>query len=116
MPRLIEHHAFLVLCLTLGLAGCDDEGYVGKSKYDALQRQLNDAREELRKAKQEIAQRPAHKYELFHRGIRTWRFDAVDGTTCILLTTKTDWKSPETAKRACPDPYYVDEEGNIIAR
>jgi hypothetical protein len=95
-----------LLTLVLFLTGCD--AYVDKEKYDAaqketadLKKQAADLQESLRKAQEQVAECQAHKYEIFHKGYRTWRLDTIAGTTCILLTTAEDWKKPETASQAC---------------
>lgn len=90
-----------MLTLLVGMTGCD--AYVEKEKYDAsqketadLRRQLAESQDSLRKAQEQVADRQAHKYQIFHQGSRTWRLDTVAGSTCILLTTNEDWKKPET--------------------
>ncbi len=98
----------MALCFTLALllTGCDD--YVEKPKYEALQKetadlkqQLSESQESLRKAQEQVAQCQAHKYEVYHEGIRTWRLDTITGTTCILLTTPEDWKKTGTKLASC---------------
>jgi len=95
--------AFLAVFL---LTGCD--AYVEKEKYDVSQKetadlrtQVADLQESLRKAQEQVAQCQAHKYEVFHKGLRTWRLDTVTGNTCILLTTPEDWKKAETKLQEC---------------
>jgi hypothetical protein len=107
-PKTLVHRIspgifFIVVVL---LTGCD--AYVEKEKYDAsqkdaanLKQQLAEAQESLRKAQEQVAQCQAHKYEIFHKGYRTWRLDTITGTTCILLTTTEDWKKLETSNQGC---------------
>jgi hypothetical protein len=96
--------AFLISILLM--AGCDD--FVGKEKFDAsqketadLKKQVSELQDSLQKAQEQIAQCQAHKYEIFHKGYRTWRLDTIGGTTCILLTTDEDWKKTETVSMSC---------------
>jgi|ERR1035438_101264 hypothetical protein len=98
--------AIVVFIVILLMTGCD--AYVEKEKYDAsqtetanLKRQLAEVQESLRKAQDQVAQCQAHKFEIFHNGFRTWRLDTVTGASCILLTTKEDWKKPETGIQQC---------------
>ena len=97
-----------LLAACLLLAGCEEIGFVEKSKYDSLQEQrkqlqdeLNKAREDLKKAEQQVSDCQAHKYQIYHEGLRTWRLDSVTGKTCILLTSEQDWKSPKTTESGC---------------
>ena len=48
--------------------------------------------------------------EVFHNGFRTWRFDSASGNSCILLTTKDDWKNKDTKSESC-DCKDLFEEG-----
>lgn len=98
----------MVLCISLALilTGCDD--WVEKEKYQSSQKetadvkqQLNESQESLRKVQEEVSRLQAHKYEIFHRGSRTWRLDTVNGDTCILLTTPEDWKRTDTQRESC---------------
>jgi cell division septum initiation protein DivIVA len=98
----------MALCFTFALllTGCDE--YVEKAKYETLQkenadlkRQLSESQQSLRKAQEQVAQCQAHKYEIFHKGFRTWRLDTVTGSTCILLTTAEDWKKADTKLESC---------------
>lgn len=52
-----------------------------------------------------------HHYEFRDQGYRTWRFDPATGTSCIQLTTKADWKKPETIRQSCQYRDWVDAEG-----
>ena len=95
-----------LMLLALLLTGCD--AYVDKEKYDTsqketadLKKQVADLQETLRKAQEQVAECQAHKYEIFHKGYRTWRLDTINGTTCILLTTAEDWKKAETKLESC---------------
>lgn len=90
----------LLLC---GLFGC-----VEKAQYEAVQKELNDTKrnlsatqEELKKTKEQISEYQKHKYQVFHNGSRTWRFDTVTGKSCILLASKADWKKPDTSRQSC---------------
>jgi len=90
----------------ISLASCD--AYVDKAKYEEsqkeiadLKRQLSTSQDELKKAQLALGEYQAHKYQVFHNGFRTWRFDSVTGNSCILLTTKEDWKSKDTKGESC---------------
>jgi len=96
----------LFLTLALLLTACDD--YVEKPKYEALQKetadlkqQLAESQESLRKAQEQVAECLVHKYQTFENGIRTWRLDTVTGNTCVLLTTPEDWKKPAIKNQSC---------------
>ena len=93
----------LLILLCGGLLGCDADtlGYVEKSQYDALQKQLEKVQTDLKAAQQQVAECQAHKYQIYKSGWRTWRLDTVTGSTCILLTSDDDWKKPETAAQGC---------------
>lgn len=41
------------------------------------------------------------RYQIHNAGYRTWRLDTATGQTCLLLTSKEDWKRPETSEQAC---------------
>jgi hypothetical protein len=41
------------------------------------------------------------RYQIHNEGFRTWRLDTATGKTCILLTSKEDWKKPETFEQSC---------------
>lgn len=108
----------LVLAIVCWLSSCDS--YVEKTTYDAeekkvsdLTHQLNDANEKLNKVQQALSECQAHKYQIFHDGLRTWRFDGVRGTSCILLTTKEDWKSKDTKSESCDCQDLYGEDGKL---
>lgn len=52
-----------------------------------------------------------HHYELRNDGLRTFRFDPETGETCIQLTTKQDWKRPETIRQGCQYQDWVNASG-----
>jgi hypothetical protein len=52
-----------------------------------------------------------HHYEFRDRGYRTWRFDPASGASCIELTTKADWKKPETVRQGCQYQDWVNGDG-----
>ena len=57
---------------------------------------------------EELKSKPAeHHYELRDEGSRTWRFDPATGDSCIKLTTKADWKKPETMRQSCDYEDYI---------
>ena len=43
----------------------------------------------------------AGRYEIFTRGIRTWRFDSATGAYCLMLTSDADWKSRDAQQSSC---------------
>jgi hypothetical protein len=45
-----------------------------------------------------------HHYQLRENGLRTFRFDPDTGETCIQLTSKEDWKRPDTIRQGCHTP------------
>jgi hypothetical protein len=101
-------HVSVLLATCLFLGGCEEMGYVEKSKYDVSQEQskqaqvdLHKAQDDLKKAQQQIADYQAHKYQIYTNGGRTWRLDSVTGKTCVLLTTDEDWKNPKITESGC---------------
>jgi hypothetical protein len=67
------------------------------------QEQAQKLQEELTKCENKPQE---HNYSTFQQGLTRWRFDAVDGSTCVMLTTAENWKHPETKREncACSDP------------
>jgi hypothetical protein len=53
-----------------------------------------------------------HHYELRKEGVRTWRFDSDTGDTCIQLTTKDDWKRPQTTRQGCQYTDFLAEHAD----
>ena len=53
-----------------------------------------------------------HNYELHQDGLRTFRFDPATGRSCIQLTTKQDWKLPDTIRQGCEYQDWVNAEGS----
>jgi hypothetical protein len=103
---LSKMHIGALLTIPVFLVGCD--AYVEKAKYDDVQKKSNetakklaDAEEQLQKARHQIGEYQAHHYQMFKEGFRTWRLDTVNGTSCIMLTTDSDWKKPETKHQSC---------------
>jgi hypothetical protein len=76
-------------------------GYVGRAKYDALHKQLEKAEADLKAARQEAADCPVDKYQIYNEGFRTWQLDLITGQECILLTTEADLQKPETKMKVC---------------
>lgn len=90
----------------LPLSGCGS--YVEKSQYDESQRQLQEAQTQLAEAKRQLQQAREQvkeasnpKFSTYKSSFRTWRFNAVTGETCILLTTDDDWKRKKTKAASC---------------
>jgi hypothetical protein len=88
------------------LAACD--AYVEKSKYDEVKqkltqttKELDDSQHDVQKAHEQIGEYQAHRYQMFRVGFRTWRMDSVKGTSCIMLTTESDWNKAETSHQSC---------------
>src|SRR5258708_23601486 len=87
----------------LSLSAC-----VEKTEYDAVQKKLDDTKKELtetkdslKKSQDQLADLQTHRYQTFVNGGRTWRLDSAKGTSCILLTSEQDWKSPQTKQQSC---------------
>jgi len=94
------------LIMAAFLVGCD--AYVEKSTYEDLQKKANetakkfaDVEEQLQKAREQLGEYQAHRYQTFREGFRTRRMDTVEGTSCIMLTTEVDWKSAATNRQSC---------------
>jgi hypothetical protein len=97
------------------LSGCG--GYAESSKYDALQKepaatkkQLGDAQDGLKKAREEAAQTKPGRYETLRQGPRVWRLDTATGTSCILLATQEDWKKPGIKRQSC----QCEDQGKFL--
>jgi hypothetical protein len=86
----------LVLCL---LTACEE--YVPKSKYDQLAKTNAELSKQLSELQESAKKTPHHHYSLHREGLRTFRFDADTGETCIQLTTPDDWKRKETKQQSC---------------
>ena len=93
----------LVVIACLCIVGCNAEtlGYVKKTKYDTLQKQLEKAEADLKAARQQVSGCQGHKYQIYNESFRTWQLDLVTGQKCILLTTEDDLKKPETKVQVC---------------
>lgn len=90
--------------LSLSLSACNE--CVEKSKYAALQKQVTDTKKQLDELQSKLRKEPEEgtkpgRYETFHQGPRTFRFDSATGETCVLLTTGTDWKNQQTMAQSC---------------
>jgi hypothetical protein len=85
----------------------------GHSAAEAIASDPRD--EQIKELNARIAQleaRPTnHHYELRVDGLRTFRFDPATGSTCIQLTTKADWKRPETIRQGCQYQDWAFGEG-----
>jgi hypothetical protein len=44
---------------------------------------------------------PEHHYSTFQQGLSQWRFDAVSGQACILISTAENWKRSEVKRQNC---------------
>jgi len=86
--------AFLSACTA------DPSRYVEKKKYDELQAKLDEAEKRL-------AEYDSHRYSLFSTGSRTFRVDSVTGSTCIKLTTNSDWKRKDVQGQSCDCVDYL---------
>ena len=113
MPR-INGWIGIVLAACLLLVSCEEAGFVEKSKYDALQNELNKAHEEVQKAQQQVTDCQAHKFQIYREGWRTWRLDSVTGKTCILLTSEQDWKNAKTTESGCPCEDAMNDAKNTF--
>jgi len=97
--------ALLVLICLIGLTSCGYE-LVDSSELA----RLKTAEAQVQKLQTENAQLTAQlasaknvgRFEIHQFGFRTWRLDTATGEDCILLTSETDWKKPETAAQGCP--------------
>ena len=41
------------------------------------------------------------RFRTEREAFRTWRLDTATGETCLLLTSREDWKKPETVRMGC---------------
>ena len=111
----------LVIYLVLGLVGYGawhgisvvSDWFKGGS---AAKAETPDSRDEqIKQLNARIAQLEAkpveHHYELHQDGLRTFRFDPATGRSCIQLTTKQDWKRPDTIRQGCEYQDWVNAEG-----
>jgi hypothetical protein len=98
----------LILCfLLLSLCACEDAGYVEKAKYDQVVQENADLKKQLAQKEDEIRNAPKHHYSLHNEGLRTFRFDADTGKTCIQLTTPDDWKKENIKSQSCDCEDYL---------
>jgi hypothetical protein len=99
--------------LLLPLFGCEDVGLVDKAKYDQLAKENVDLKKQLAEKEDEIKKIPNHHYSLHREGLRTFRFDADTGQTCIQLTTPEDWKKTDTKRQSCDCQDLISEGGGV---
>ncbi len=97
--------AFILTALVLG---CSDLDYTNsQAEFDALQK-IRTGQYALIKS-DELAQlrkdaeigKSVGRYQMHQIGFRTWRLDTATGTSCLLLTSESDWKKAETQLEAC---------------
>jgi hypothetical protein len=105
----------LPLLALVSLSGCS--AYVERSKYDTLQKelvatkkQLEDAQDGLKKAREDAAQTKPGRYETLRQGLRVWRLDTATGTSCILLATQEDWRKPDIKRQNC----QCEDQGKFL--
>ncbi len=89
----------ITLGFVLFFAGCDK--YVERSKYDGLQKQLEETKKQLEGVQRQLNEGRNHKFSTFSQGPRTWRFDPTTGETCLLLNIEADWKRKATKAESC---------------
>lgn len=82
---------------------------VNAATPDARDQQIKELSEKV--ATLEAKPKAEHHYELRNDGLRTFRFDPETGETCIQLTTKQDWKRPETIRQGCQYQDWVNASG-----
>jgi hypothetical protein len=78
-----------------------------KPKSDSREQEIQQLKSEIEELKQ--TKKTEHHYELRPEGFRTFRFDSGTGETCIQLTSKEDWKKPDTIRQGCQ---FVDFLGD----
>jgi hypothetical protein len=104
-----------VLCLSLSvlfLSACEDFGYVEKAKYDQLVQENAELKKQLAEKEEQFKKMPHHHYSLEREGFRTFRFDADTGLTCIMLTTKDDWKKLDVKTQSCDCVDFLANDSN----
>lgn len=102
------------ICLGLflfPLCACEEAGFVDKAKYDKVSQENVALKKQLAQKEDEIKQLPHHHYSLHREGLRTFRFDADTGKTCIQLTTQQDWKNADTKSESCDCQDLLSETG-----
>ena len=92
------------VALLLSMSGCevvDDADYAIVQKIKTGQYTLikNDELSMLRQ--QAELGKGVGRYQIHREGWRTWRLDTATGQICLLLTSESDWKKPETSSQAC---------------
>jgi hypothetical protein len=108
---LVGMKPILILLLSfslLAVCSCEDIGYVEKAKYDKLAQENADLKKQLAQKEDEIKKTPHHHYSLHREGLRTFRFDADTGSTCIQLTSQDDWKKSDIKKQSCDCQDYIE--------
>ena len=91
----------LLIFLLLSLCACEQAGYIEKAKYDKLVQENAELKKQLAEKEEEIKKTPRHHYSLHREGLRTFRFDADTGQTCVQLTSPEDWKRKDTKEQSC---------------
>jgi hypothetical protein len=89
------------------ISGCGPLQWMDGPESDMLRRFRTGAFElvlsaELVELRKDAATgRSTGRYQLYSRGTRTWRLDTATGESCLVLTTETDWKRPDTKASSC---------------
>jgi hypothetical protein len=103
---MIRFLSAITLASVLLLVGCNDSKPPVESPAEKAQ---DEKIQELTKRIEALEQKPVeHHYELRNEGMRTFRFDPSTGNSCISLTSKADWKNPDTIRQGCQYQYFVD--------
>lgn len=89
----------LSILILLNSSSCDPKKQ--DERIRSLEADVKQLKAEVVELKKKQNAAPEHHYELHREGLRTWRFDAATGETCIQLTSEADWKRKEIQSSSC---------------
>ena len=100
----------LVALATVSLSACDNLDIVDKQQSKVISKEQ--AKEYVLVNRGDLEQlkidaslgRSVGRFREYREGLRTWRLDTATGANCILLTTDSDWKKPDTVAQGCNEP------------
>jgi hypothetical protein len=92
----------------LGLSSCDNYQIVDTKSEESRLVNLKSckceiiSKDDLSKLREQAEiGKNIGRYQMRNEGYRTWRFDSATGRTCILLSSESDWKKPDTMNQSC---------------
>jgi hypothetical protein len=98
----------IVFALLTGIVGCESSpDLLTSSEQDSLNKIRSGqyaliGNQELAALKHDAETgKNMGRYQIHREGFRTWRLDTATGKVCLLLTSDSDWKKPDTEFQSC---------------